>query len=444
MKSIDIFKAFGEIDDKYIVEAMEVEKVKNKSFLKIIAIAAACALLFVGIYSVHSILNRDSVIIVEEERNKETTEKNEEIVGDDIEKDDETVIDEDDEKEKSVEIVQKKPLYAADYFQGMGSETFLANNPEELINPNPYNESMKIEEMPVYTPKYIVYEDGNALPPNTIRMREKLLQIISRLGLSESDFEIVLNEDNPDYISDLIENYKNKDEKVPYYIFGAYSYEAVNEDYRIIVDSNITPQIFFNNISKFEDIDLDSMELDVEKYRLIAEYLKDKYNNVLAYINPEAAISSTGYNTQGKRNINMSIFDSASDDVNMLVNYSLKNTQIGASIENGLIAIHLDNFDDYEVYDNYPVIGLDSAKSKLYNGEYVSSNFDKIDESNQIVGTSIEYKGLKHNPQIPFYRFIMDMNTERDGYKVYSVYYVCAIDSSFFEGGEIYKGEFNY
>ena len=357
---------------------------------------------------------------------------------------DETVINEDDEKVKSVEFVQKKPLYAANYFQGMGSETFLANNPEELINPNPYNESMKIEEMPVYTPKYIVYDDGNALPPNTLRMREKLLQIISRLGLYGSDFEIVLNEDNPDYINELVESFRNKDEKVPYHIYGGYSYEAVNEDYRIIVDSNITPKIIFNNISKFEDLDLEAVQPEGEKERLIAEYLKEKYNQVYAYKNPEVAIVSTGYNTDGKRRYLLSVYDSSETDVGKLVNYSLKTTYLGASFENGLIAIHLDNFDDYEVYDNYPVIGIDDARAKLYNGQYTSSNSDKIDKSNEIVGISIRYMGLKHNPQIPFYRFIMDMNTEQDGYNVYSVYYVCAIDSTFFDGGEIYKGEFNY
>lgn len=435
MKPTDLFKAIGEIDDVYVQEAMENKEVKKIPLRRIIALTAACLLLVVGIYSIYNIVNKNEIVIVKEEKLEEKK-----IIKDDTSKENnETKI------EKPIEITERKPLYSAEYFQGMGSESFLANNPDELINPNPWNESMRIDEMPVYIPKYVVKdEDGNAKPPNTTRMKEKLLQIIESLGLTENDFEIVLNEDSQDYINSMIENYKNKGEKVPYYLFGSYSYNASNENYRIVVDSNMNPVIYFKNISNFDELNLEDVESEVEKEISVAEYLKEKYNQVYSYINPEVAIVSTGYDSEGKSRYLKSVYDKSGTDVEKLVKYSLKSSYLGASFENGLIAIHFDNFDDYEVYDNYPVIGIDEAKAKLYNGEYVSSNHEKIDKSNEIVGTSINYMGLGHNPQIPFYRFVMDMNTKRDGYKVYSAYYVCAIDNSYFDGGEIYKGEFNY
>ncbi len=439
MKSIDIFKAIGEIDDKFVDEAMEHKKVEKISYRRTFAMIVACLLLMVGVYAIYNIVNKKEDIVIREEKIEEKAESN------DIKSDNKVDEKEDVIPEKPIEVVKRKPLHAAEYFQGMGRESFFANIPEDLIDSNPWKSDMKIDELPVYTPKFVVFnDDGSVMPPNTVRMKEKLLTVIERLGFNQDEFEISLNEENPEYIKSIIEEYKNKGKNAPYHIYGSSFYVAANDDIEISISSSMKAKISFKNMPKMDEVNLDGVESEVEKHRIVAEYLKEKYKDVMAYDKPEVAINSKGFNIDGIKRFDMDVYDGAGSDINRIVNYSLKSTYLGASLEHGLVAIHFDNFDDYEVYDNYPVIDVESAKTKLYDGDYVSSNFEKIDKSNSIISVSIVYKGLPHNPQIPFYRFVMDMNTEENGYKVYSAYYVCAIDSSFFKDGEVYKGEFNY
>lgn len=350
-----------------------------------------------------------------------------------------------------------------------GFEVYLYHDISEYTNMNPWNESIRLSELPVY--KNLAYNDS-ATPIyfDEAEMTKMAENAAKTLGLSVSETE-------GDYYG------KNGDNL--YRITAVCGGEAFGlETVKISVDSDGCIKVDFVSPNLNDENEyvpplpiVDSVPLNYEteyglpipeEYVLEAgnsesgdseavktvNYLTKRFKDLLRFKNPSPDTYNAGYQadlfTGSISSRTYAAYDKSENIAESILNYSLARATFSGNSSNMLAYIYLDNYlSSSEYMGDYPVISLEEAKSKLFGGDFLSI-YDEDDikggkiGEDVIVKTELVYLNYRQKYFQPFYKFFVELNKAPYGSSYdeslipYGTFYVHAVNDEYFfdENGE--------
>lgn len=319
------------------------------------------------------------------------------------------------------------PELAAD---GMGFEGYLYYNASQLNQGNPWNETMKISTMPVYTNK--AYDPSGAGEPKGLSEDEMISLLdyaVAALNAEKLSIEIITSEEKNIH-------------SVPIEI------QAETNLGEISVASDGTIVYFLPNggLSLPEEYSFTYHNTtDNEAYETIA-YLSHVYSDLLGMKEP-MAVTWGDYNIDGSYSRKYELYDSYGNDTEDILHYSLCSASFSPNDEGELYLIRIKNaLLTAEKTGDYPIISLQEAEQRLLAGNYQTSVPLAMPGKEYIAKAELTYRtGYGEEMLLPYYRFYVllpDMSYD-NGLYTYGVYYVPAITEEYIENMPVYDGRFN-
>lgn len=393
MKAQKFLETLGNVDDRYIHEAVEYNK-KRKSLRAVWGKwcgAAACLALILGGYVVYQDVRASGSPAIQKETGL--------------------------------------PFLSAALPQetGMGFEGLMFYDISESGSANPWNEELQPETLPVY--KNLAYTDIAGLP--VYLSGEELLDIAEDVAASmreqifETDYDTV---SDSTYLPEISEE--------------VYRLSAVTDNAKIRVEGNGCVRVEFivqpELSGEYGPADGNVSDEVAED---MVRYLSEVYASLIDFDNP-VADTWGDYSFTGEQNRRYSVYEGAEDEVQSILNYNFR--EAGFSIlQNELCYIYMDNkLSAAEKLGDYPVITAKEAREYLLKGEYLTTvpeeylPVEGIREKD-IAKTELVY--LTENTcevYMPYYRFYVELSETfgiemADGLKMYGIYYVPAVSGNY-------------
>lgn len=318
--------------------------------------------------------------------------------------------------------------------EAMGFEGYMAFDISELVNANPWNETMELTALPVY-------QNTNQLRGGAVftasggrftdAMRESLLDIAIRLGLDTPS--LTITEQFDDYAVDgrhdptaLIAQTDGVEIRVGLDQRASVSFEppvALPDEYN------------FTFYGSYEDC------------AEAAEYLGRKYTQLLGMENPQINISGGDYNIEIDQSYNVYFYDASGDDIERIINYNFNSTRFCSSHDGTLRLVWIDRPDLSQKVGDYPIITADAARELLCAGNYITSVPHVMPGADYIRKVELIYRAnVAEEYFMPYYRFYVELPEEKDPsfpLNTYGAYYVPAIDGHYLTDMPVWNGDFN-
>lgn len=314
---------------------------------------------------------------------------------------------------------------------GMGYEGYMAFNISELVNANPWDETMELTALPVYQNTNPL-KDGAVYTASggkyTDNMQEFLLDLAKRLDLDVSS--LTITEEYADYAVDgrpdpiaLIAQADNLQIRVELDQYASISFDppvALPDEYNYTYDCSYR----------------DCAET--------AEYLMRKYAELLGMEHPQIDIQGGDYNSEIDQSFSIGFYDGDEDDIARIINYNFYTTQFYSDPYGGLSLIWIYRPDLSQKVGDYPVITADAAKELLCAGSYITSVPYAMPGADYIKKVELIYRSSPIEEYfMPYYLFYVELPddiyiVEREDLSIplntYGAYYVPAIDSRYLTG----------
>lgn len=410
MKKEDLIKALGEIDDD-LLAAAQAQRMKStakkpymrKTFIGILGMAAAVAAVAILFRPAEQDTGGGNLSSPNTVRNQpEETEQT--------------------EPEKIVLSHNLVNTGSA----GISIEMYpdLSKEPDY----NPWNEEMDLKTLPVF--ERIPSDTGIPFGLSESRIQKNLDEYKVYFGFESDRTEV-------SHVSDI---HKGSEDSTVYLItaFGENGYLSSNGYGEIFLNLNKNGEIALP-----EGITL-SPGASEEEARKTAQYLYEQYGALLD-------CDDWGYDIGGDYSFDAQqirtyrLYGKAKDDENTILNYNFRQIIFGGSDDGRHISmIRIQN--ETEAYKNagqYPLITLDEAYEQLYKGNYfANTNGVLIDGETEIGDVQLVYLNWRSfRYSFPCYRFKADITFKTKsfmpnlpgGLKAYGIYFVPAIDPSYYE-----------
>lgn len=316
------------------------------------------------------------------------------------------------------------PKITADFGGGaMGFEGFTADDVSECVDgANPWNESLEINELPMFRTKYGEHAAMYSAILDKDEAVAKLEEIAAALGGELSDIE--LYEVNPERYDPA-----HKDELTG----KLHDASAMVGDIRVTVFSLGNVHIEFGASLQLPDgYGFDIENPDPAMQDKTAKYLIDKFPGLFGYTNPVSFVDFT-YQTA---------YDYSDDAFTAMMNYNFKQTSF-YYIEGEGVGMWIDDtLADYECSGFYPVITPEEAREKLLAGDYVTTVPKEPYLPGGVTEDRVEYMELVYHlnsdktAYIPYYRFLVRLESNdypEDGSNSYGAFYVPAVEPEYLD-----------
>lgn len=301
---------------------------------------------------------------------------------------------------------------------GMGFEGFMAYDASELVNENPWNETVNLSVLPVYRnqiihdEKYLISEESIEECINT--NKTCLPKIAGRLGL---------HADSMNSRGDAFE----KD--------------------GILVEAGMTSvRVEFNPSLSFpEEYHFDYYGSH-EDMTAVAEYFKDTYKDLLQMEHLQSNIHGGDYDIYRRQYYHIQFYDKSGDITEQIINYNFYPVSFGCDDEGNLCSISFSLPDLSEKVGDYPIISAKDATELLVKGNYITTVPYEMPGADYIAKVELKYRtGNYENFYMPYYRFYVELpeELEEDGLKTYGIYYVPAVEASYISNMPVWDGSFN-
>jgi len=386
MKKEKFVELLGNINENYIKEAETTEPTKKPIWLKWAAIAACLAII---VYAGVRLFPKDT---------------------------------------ETPRVLPDLPLITIENngISGMGFEGYLAHDITELVSANPWNDSLKIDTLPVYrnAVNYDKNYPGFAPDADPDKMQALLLEVADSLGLDTNNVTI-----EQEF---LVEN-------------APPTYLRINtEEFRIEVDQSLVATIHFKtNIPLPEEYNYYHAPYD--DIAAVAEYLKKQYSNFIILNNPQANIHGGDYDIRGRQIYDLEFFEGSENKIEQIINYNFKRVEFGC-VNDELFLIRIYKPDLSEKVGDYPIITPDEAYELLADGQYASSSPYELPGLKYVKKVELVYRtGQYESYYMPYYRFYVELPEEphEHGLTTYGAYYVPAVVGSYITNMPTYDGRFN-
>lgn len=286
---------------------------------------------------------------------------------------------------------------------GMGMEAYVAYDPSELVNGNPWSLDAQLTTLPVYRnlwPRSGVGEVPDRDPEAVQAFRE---EVEARLGTLASHAQITVE--------------------------GGFSATvklepslALPEEYRFRYDAAY------------------------DQMQAVAEYLLEAYGDIIAMEDPVVTVSGGDYDSQGNQSYEIGFFEGAGDLTEQIIHYHFHKVSFHCDGDGKLWIIRISQTDLSEKVGDYPIISPEEAEKLLKNGSYITTCPDRLTGSEPIGKVELVYRtGGKDSYYMPYYRFLVELPAlEREnGLKTYGAYYVPALEAHQLAAITVWDDSFN-
>ena len=340
---------------------------------------------------------------------------------------------------------------------GMGFEGYMAFEISEIVNDNPWTETMEISTLPVYQNLLSSDEDYHGLGADLEKMKELLLNVASRLDLDVDNLEITDNTPDEETQAAITEKFAQTGENVPEGYFSPTAVMIEDNGIKVEVDQQLTAKISFDPAVTLPDEYNFTHYATYEQVAAVAEYLKENYHGLIGMDNPQANIFGGDYSllfgedvdtygAQQAQSYGIEFYDASGDNTNQIINYNFTRVAFYNDDDGKLFLARVFQPDLSEKVGDYPIITADEAKALLGNGNYITSVPVELPGLEYVAKVELIYRtGGMEQFFMPYYRFYVELpDMERDnGLKTFGAYYVPAVEGTYISNMPVWDGSFN-
>ena len=335
---------------------------------------------------------------------------------------------------------------AEDTSDAMGFEGYLAYDISELVNENPWNETMELTTLPVYQNR-LTYDEYYRVSGGDFKAMEALLlDIAGKLDMNTDEIEI--KDDTPDEEQQaaIIEKLEMAGGDVPEGYFAPTKLIAESKGIRIEVDTALTAAITFEPAVTLPGEYNFTYDSTYEELEVVAEYLKEEYEGLIGMEEPTLDIHGGDYNIYNQQGYELAFYEGDGDIISRMLNYNFNQTVFYCDDDGKLFLARVFHPDLSDKTGDYPIISPEEAETLLLNGNYITTVPEEVPGQDYIAGIELIYRtGSREEYYMPYYRFYVELPVmERDnGLKTYGAYYVPAVDGAYISNMPVWNGSMN-
>lgn len=330
---------------------------------------------------------------------------------------------------------------------GMGFEGFWAYDISELTNNNPWDEAAQPSALPVYQNQLSYNKDFIASGADFGKIRGFLTDIAGRLGLDASS--LAITDDTPDEATKK-EITEKLEGDVPDGYFNPTKLTAEADGMEISVGQTMLGTVSFEPALALPEQYHFTDSASYEEAAAVAEYLKEKYKNLIHMDSPLCDIDGGHYSSLEtgsgiQQEYRISFYEAGRNNVESIINYNFRRIRFDCDDTGKLSLVRLSQTDLSKKMGDYPVITAEEAKKLLSNGNYITSVPYKLPGIDYVAKAELVYRtGAREEYFMPYYRFYVELpEEERDGLKTYGIYYVPAVEKKYLSNMPLWDGSFN-
>lgn len=400
MNSRRFSEAMGEIDDRYVDEAVGYKKKAQKpGWIRWGAIAVCLAIM---IYA-------GTKLFVQEPSDSGPGSSNQ---GSDL------------------------PMLAIseDVSDGMGFEGYMAYDISELVSANPWSEDAVIATLPVYHNPVTYNEQMIAVGADFDKMREALLEAAGRMGLDTN--ALTVTDDAPDEATreKITKKLQSVGDAVLDSYFEPTKLTIKSKGLEMEVDPAMTVKISFDPAVSLPEEYHFTHHSSYEEISHVAEYLKTEYKDLIGFDDPRINIYGGDYNIYSQQGYRIEFFDSKGSVTEQIINYNFNRVAFYCDDEGKLFLARIYQPDLSEVVGDYPIITSKEAGELLSNGIYITTVPYEMPGMEYVKKVELIYrKGDQEKYYMPYYRFYVELPERERGeeMKTYGAYYVPAVSGGY-------------
>jgi hypothetical protein len=317
----------------------------------------------------------------------------------------------------------------------MGFEGYLAYNSSELVNANPWNESLALSTLPVYRNLLTYDESSIASGADWGKMRSLLLEVAERLGLDTDSVTVTDNTPDEELKQQIIEKFEAVGDTVPDGYFDPTELIVEADGLRITVDQSMTVAVSFQPaIALPEAYHFTADASSYEEMEAVAEYLKTEYRDFIGMENPQVNIYGGDYTYDGQQMYRIEFFDASGTDAEQIVQYNFDRVAFYCNDEGELFLARVYQPDLSEKVGDYPIITSEQALELLVNGTYLTTVPYEMPGAEYVKKVELVYRtGQQETYYMPYYRFYVELPEaeQENGLKTYGAYYVPAVSAAY-------------
>ena len=341
--------------------------------------------------------------------------------------------------------------------EGMGFEGYMAYDISEIVNKNPWSETMEISTLPVYQNLLSYGENFHVLGADFEKMKEVLRNVAGRMGLDVDNLEITDNAPDQETQADITEKFAQTGQDVPEGYFSPTAVIIEDKGIKIEVDQQLTAKITFDPAVTLPAEYNFAQYASYDQVAAVAEYLKENYPGLIGMDNPQTNIHGGDYaifsgeaiensGAQQAQSYSIEFYDGGGDIVNQIINFNFNRVAFYNNDNGELFLARVFQPDLSEKVGDYPIITVDEAQALLGNGNYITTVPVEMPGLEYVAKVELIYRtGGMEQFFMPYYRFYVELpDMEReDGLKTYGAYYVPAVDGAYLSNMPLWDGSFN-
>lgn len=458
-KSKKLFRAIGEIDDKMLLKADQIQigsKKKKSGYFWFYGIAACIAAAAgIGVYQTQFSGSIVSPPSSSGETGISVSGSQAPSISSEI---------------PSVNELPTITPWQTYQFRGEGFEGYVLTDISELKSAAPWTEDAELKTLPVFHNVYAT----TAQYPEDIRKREHLpllegkratVEEMEALARSIADgFGVAVESVKVDPTEEYLAAVKEKLEKVG----DALSEEDTlptrvtlicSGDIEIMADTTLEARIEFKTPVSLPAEYQFNDHSSYEEMAAAGEYLVKEYERLLHMEKPVLNVTGGDRNIYGEQSFTCYVYEGAGDLTQQMLNYHFNTVRFSPDDDGKLWLIDFTNYDLSEKLGDYPILTLEDARSKLIEGKYITSSSTKFPGQEYIAKSELIYMGSGDITIMPYYRFYVDISMdetwklpdidnnavipEGKTLKRYTAYYVPAVQEEYIKDMLAWDGNFN-
>ena len=325
------------------------------------------------------------------------------------------------------------PLIALpqDFMGGMGFEGYGAYHIQELVNGNPWTESLALETLPVFTNP--LYEEG-AVTDYTA-MEALLQELAGRLGLDPDALAVTRTEALAGFPASA-------------------EVSAAAEGITIEVNAALEAEISFDPELPLPDGCHFTYDASYEDMETVAAYLLQQYGELLDMASPRRNLQGGDYDIYRRQKYELSFYEGTGDPTSQILQYNFGRVTFFCGNGGGLSSLRGFRPVPTEKLGDYPLLSVEEAEALLEEGHYLTTVPLEMPGLSYVAKVELIYRAGSSEPTyLPYYRFYVELpgwerlepdgSVATDGIKTYGAYYVPAVDSAYLEALPVWDGSFN-
>ncbi len=341
------------------------------------------------------------------------------------------------------------PMLSVSFDVGMGYEGYMAYDISELVSANPWKEDMALTTLPVYQ-NPITFDEKYHVASGVDygKMEAVLTEVARRLGMDAAS--LTITDDAPDEKTAqvMLEGMKHAGmTDIPDGYFAPTKLMAEGDGFSLSVDRFLTVTVAFDTPVPLPEDYTGTFGATYEETVAVAEYLRDEYNGLAAFDDPQIDVYGGDRNTNHIQSHYIALFEAGESPVEQITGYHFNRVEFVCKDE-GLVYIRIRHPDLSNKLGDYPVITMAEAEALLVGGQYITTVPYEFPGAAYIKKAELVYRsGPDDACYMPYYRFYVALGlpetAQAEGLLTYGAYYVPAVEGAYISDMPLWNGSFN-